>query len=147
MFVAAVKKALSLTLPAHFKTEFLPSTLYLGFCEGVSAINMERHFQFHTEPMALPCNLLLLRLDDRAGTESRAGREAATCGQCQRVDGPVGLQKTAVSLTDGWYHEQKAQLLLAQLHAACSWLILMGTASWKNFPSYRFSSRTGLLHF
>lgn len=44
MFVAAVKKALSLTLPSHFKPEFLPSTLYLGFYEGVRAINVEKHF-------------------------------------------------------------------------------------------------------
>lgn len=45
MFVAAVKKTLSFTLPAHFKPEFLSSTQYLGFYEGVIAMNMEKHFR------------------------------------------------------------------------------------------------------
>jgi len=100
MFVAAVKKALSLTLPAHFKTEFSPSILYPGFYEGVSAIKMEKHFQFHTELRALPYNFPPLPSDNWAATESCAGREVAMCSQCQLLDKPMGLQKMALSLTD-----------------------------------------------
>lgn len=74
---------------------------------------MEKRFQFHTELMALPYNFPPLRLDNWAATESRAGREAATGSQCQLVDKPMGLQKTAPRLSNGWCHEQKAQLLLA----------------------------------
>lgn len=107
------KKALSLTVPAYFKTKLLPFTLYLGFYEGISSINMEKHFQFHTELMALPCNFPPLHLDNWAATESRTGRGAATCSQYQCVDGPMVLQKIALSLTDDWCHDQKAQLLLA----------------------------------
>lgn len=43
--MAAVKKALSLTLPALFKPEILSSAPYLGFYEGVGAINVEKHFR------------------------------------------------------------------------------------------------------
>lgn len=139
MFVAAVKKALSLTLTAHFKPTFLSSTLYLRFYEGVSAINMAKHFQVSYR--ALPCNFPHLHSGNWAGTENCAGREAAACSQCQGEDGPSGLQKIAVSPTHDWYHRQKPQLLLAHLHVLCCWLILIGTASWKYFSSYCFAEQ------
>lgn len=74
---------------------------------------MEKHFQFHTELMALPYNFPPLHLDKWAATENCADRETAMCSQCQLRDKAMGLQKVSPSLTDGWCHKQKAQLLLA----------------------------------